>query len=895
MLKTKLYPPPITPDLIERSRLSELLESNRHFPLTLVSAPAGYGKSILVSQWLESSKIKYVWISLDKSINSIPILLEYLVKGFQFKWKGILSGVEEMINAPEIPPLEVITEELINDLDKIDEDFVLVLDDFHSIQSVQINRLIEQVLRFIPQHLQVVIITRRDPPLDIHQMKVYGRVNEIRMKELSFSNSEVGGIFKLLIDYSPTDFEIETVREKTEGWIVGLRLALLSGDKANFKMDQFKDLVKNGMPGIEYLVREALHKQEEVIRNWMLISSLFDEFNPELVNTVGESIGFSFEDTEEYIQSISKSNLFLIPLDKRNEWFRYHHLFHELLNKELLKTLADNQINSCYLVASEWFEQQQYLNEAVDYAVKGNRIDRAITIIEKNRSHALDSDQFTKVEGWLSYIPESRFNDSVILLLTRSWIYYYRFQFEQVGNSIVRIEELSSQIQLNNSGLAELYFFKAFLLFWQGDSKRTVKLCEEIFDLIPENIDFELLVGDTHIYYGLSLHDLKRTNQSYEYLKNSRIEHPTQEGMLYSRVCTSLVFTALIDNNFILAKETIQPWSKDAEKRNILYLKLWSKFCSGIIEFQQADFESAKQSFEPIISNKYNLHLGQVYSSSIGLAVIYGIGRQFDRANDYIKDLEKFIYQVNSDIGKIALESGKARLALLQDDLVHVNHWISNFDENMYSPQNWAWLEIPMMTYCKCLIATEKEENLEKAKELVDRMIVDAEINLNNKFQLVELKIIQSIIFWMYGDKEVAILKMNESIELALKPKSIRPFIELGKYLMPILEQIKGSSKLGLFSDKVINIYNQFGSVKNSNGVKVTDLPEDNSVDLTDREHEILFLVAEGYRNKEIAVKLFISPETVKRHMTNIYNKFDVHSRIQLVKKARLGPYHPST
>ena len=257
MLQTKLHRPPVSKEHVLRKHLIDYLDRNRYKPFTLVSAPAGYGKSMLVSSWIEACKCPAVWISLSEEADELHKFLEYLCAGMEKNMPGTLSNTSELIHSVELPSVKILSEILINDLDEIDREFVLVLDDYHLLRNQDINELINTILEFPPQHMHLVIITRRDPMLDLTRLNSYGRMNQVRMKELCFSNKEILALYEKLIGLNLDQETAEKLLQKTEGWITGLRLASLSIQKFGINSPILKENTEEIHLIVNYLVEEV--------------------------------------------------------------------------------------------------------------------------------------------------------------------------------------------------------------------------------------------------------------------------------------------------------------------------------------------------------------------------------------------------------------------------------------------------------------------------------------------------------------------------------------------------------------------------------------------------------------------------------------------------------------
>lgn len=902
IISTKFYRPIIAVDYIERKSLCSVLDNTKYNAFTLISAPAGYGKSMLVSYWLVKTKSLYTWISLDKSDNHLHQFLTYLFVGITREIAMPLPDFEAIIQATELPSVENIAEVLLKELDLINNTFFLVLDDYHYIHNQQIHDLLSLIIRFPSQNMNLILISRKDPPIDYNHLRAYGRMNEIRAEELSFSKEETNLFVSNNLGKNNKE-SLSVLFAESEGWITALRMLLLLIDSGQDQEMQLQGFKKQGLSVLDYLFLEVLDSIDKKYESIILKLSLLNRFNNDLIDVLlkndrnQEDLGGG----QGVIDYLIKTNLFIIQLDNKHEWFRFHHLFQDELKLVFHRKENLNEINKYLIEVSKWFQSKGLINEALDYALRGNKVKRAVKIIEDARITFLDNDNFFVLKQWLDKLPRKEVSNSPVLLLTECWLDYYAFRFDSVSKKLNRLKSLESQSNYKNLINAEMLFFQVWTNYWQGNSREALSLIEECLSLIPKDTNFELFKGDAYIYYALCLHEIKRTKYAKEFISNKISEHPTQSGMLFSRLCASYSFVGLVDIDFEIVDNIRSVWRRDAETRNNLYLQNWVDFCNGLMAFQKLDFQIAKPIFEKISNNMFAAHLGQVTSSVVGQAIIYGIENNVKQANSLLTEFEQFVLETENSISNEIAKSGKARLAILTGNKAEVSKWINSFNPNSFSPALWAWLEAPIITYCKALIFVGSEVFMKKSQKLVNELICQQE-NLNNKFQLVELYLLAGIIHHYFGNIKASTIAIEKAIEFASKVNFYRPFLELSRFLFNI-KDLKFSTNSSLFFwQKMQNIFSNYSYLHqnfneqeiNNNIFNKRDINSfsNNSSQasliesLTNRELEVLKLLAKGIRNIEIADILFLSEGTVKKHVYNITHKLGTKNRLSCVRKA---------
>ena len=409
IIRTKLYRPPVTKDLVPRSHLLERLEYCRQRPLTLISAPAGYGKSTLASSWLEASDCPGAWVSLDEDENDLRLFLTYLVAAIQMLFPEAGQQIQALLNATELPPGKVLAHTLLNDLTQIEEPFILVLDDYHRIHEEAVHDLLEELLHHPPHSLHLVLITRRDPQLSLPALRAKGQVTEIRLQDLRFSTEETAVFLQRVLDMSLDDQTAEILGKKTEGWVTGLRLAALSlhhrsdGDRLLAELPEDNRYVE------EYLVLEVFSQQPAAIQQYLLSTAILDRFCAPLCEAVcpGAEPKVCELSGEEFLTRLEQTNLFVISLDSQQQWFRYHHLFRKFLNYRVQELYSPDEMATFHTLASAWFAEQGLIDEALHHALKADDIPAAARLVAHHRHDLINREQWPRLERWLDLLPDS--------------------------------------------------------------------------------------------------------------------------------------------------------------------------------------------------------------------------------------------------------------------------------------------------------------------------------------------------------------------------------------------------------------------------------------------------------------------------------------------------------
>ena len=425
LLRTKLHRPPVPRDHVTRPRLDVGLLPTH--PVTLVSAAAGFGKSVLVSGWLESWTAPSAWVSLDESDNDLRQFLSYVCAGVETVFPSSLPEVCDLLEAPTLPPVTVLARTLVNELDAIEEPFVLVLDDVHRIRERAVLDLLTELMEHPPRHLHLVLIGRRDPFLPIARLRARNQLAEVRSEDLSFTVEETETFLENVLGTDVSAAVAGTWRERTEGWATGLRLAALAlRGGAEVPERPFGER-KPVRDVTSYLMGEVLERQSLAVRDHLLRSSVAARFCARLCDALAVAEGPDAKDAEpmdgaEFVEWVEQAGLFVIPLDAEHGWLRYHHLFQDLLFEEAKRRLGAEAIATLHSRASEWFEAEGLVTESIEHGPGRGDEDRAGDIVVRSRREALNADHWYFLEKWLALLPDAVVQERAELLLARVWI-----------------------------------------------------------------------------------------------------------------------------------------------------------------------------------------------------------------------------------------------------------------------------------------------------------------------------------------------------------------------------------------------------------------------------------------------------------------------------------------
>jgi LuxR family transcriptional regulator, maltose regulon positive regulatory protein len=413
ILSTKLSIPPLRSRLVERQRLMQKLDQGMDCGFVLVSAPAGYGKSTLLSAWLGQCQQRSTWLPLDESDNDLPRFLTYLGAALNRIEPGLDKSVEIGLQASPLSTIDTLLTPLVNDIARHAQPFYLALDDYHVIQNQSVHQAITFLLEHRPACLRLAIATRADPPLPLARMRARGQIVELRLTDLRFSTSEISEFLCKVMSLNLSQADLTLLETSTEGWAAGLQMAGLSLQGRDDVSSFIRSFSGENRYVLDFLFNEVFQRQPPELQNFLLQTSILERLCGSLCDAVTQR-----KDSQSLLDTLERSNLFLIAIDERREWYRYHHLFVDLL-KSRLKQTAPEIIEFLHQRASVWYAAQNDFENAIAHALAAKEYDNAAGLIEQVL-HKLDLvNQQAQLFFWLDKLPRE-------ILINRPWLCAYR-------------------------------------------------------------------------------------------------------------------------------------------------------------------------------------------------------------------------------------------------------------------------------------------------------------------------------------------------------------------------------------------------------------------------------------------------------------------------------------
>ncbi|HTP11816.1 MAG TPA: hypothetical protein VMP08_26360, partial [Anaerolineae bacterium] len=498
-LSTKLHIPPPRADALLRSHLIERLETGARagHTLTLISAPAGFGKTTLISAWLHDSGRPAAWLSLDQSDNDPIRFWRYVIAALQTIESRRGETALAMLSAPQTPPLESIITALINDLAAIPDPIILVIDDYHVITDLNLHTSLDFFLDHAPPQLPVAITTREDPPLSLPRRRARQQLTEVRAADLRFTLNEATELLNSIMHLRLAHADIAALEQRTEGWAVGLQMAALSLQGRSDQHDFITAFAGDDRYIADYLLEEVIQRQPPAVQDFLLKTSFLPRLNAALCDTVLDR-----RDSRSVLVDLDRANLFIVPLDNRREWFRYHHLFSDLLRQRLSETIGDAELIGLYHTASVWFEQHNLLDEAIRLALRAHDYDRTAHLLMLHVNWLFQHSELQSLAEYVGALPPAFIAQHIHLLAMRAWALLASGHSGEALRDLQTIEQITHVTEedwqrwndlpgKSRAALMEVTVMRMRFLMDQGQVDRVLELARQI---LPQ------LTDDAHVW-----------------------------------------------------------------------------------------------------------------------------------------------------------------------------------------------------------------------------------------------------------------------------------------------------------------------------------------------------------------------------------------------------------
>lgn len=923
LLATKLYLPPHRPDLVPRPRLLQRLDAGLHGKLTLVSAPAGFGKTTLVSEWASQGRVPVTWLSLDERDNDRARFLSYFIAALQVIEADIGKTALAVLQSPQPAQIEPLLTVLINEItnisdgpatayrvdhpvppaaDSAGQGFALVIDDYHVLETQEIHDAVDLLIDQLPPQMHLVIATREDPPLSLARWRARGNMTEIRAGDLRFIEAETAEFLNRSMGLELTPDDIAGLEARTEGWIAGLHLAALSlqrhGDRALF----IQTFAGDDRHVADYLVGEVLSLQPESVQRFLLQSSILERMCASLCDEVMADDGVS-GGSQDILEYLEQANLFIVPLDNRRQWYRYHHLFLDLLRTRLRRHHPE-RIPDLHRRASDWYERNGLISEALDHTLAAADFEEAARLAAANALPMLIRGEVATVQNWFDALPQETVRSNPRLCIDQAWVMHLNQRPDAIEPLLHDAERglgssAFAERAATSSWLGEVLALRAWVRRSQGDLAEAIELSHQALERLTEEHVFALCLNLVSL--AGALRHVGDTAQAIQVLVDCiPLCQATGNYLGVMADTYDLAELWVMQGQLHQAKVVIGDALQWAAQHGVLEMPATSMVYAKIGEVlrEQNDLQSAEDHLSTavelsdgklaIISGKAYLTLGQVKQARGDAS---GARSALEQAVQAVRGWET--PEIVADMA-----AHRARLSLVQDDLPAAIRWVHQSGIRA-SKQPTYLHEFELLTLARVLIAQGRaqrdEQIFHEAQELLARLLSTAKAG-ERMGRIIEISILRALALSLTpvsgteeGDSDEALAVLERALVLAEPQGYVRMFVDEGEPMARLLYEAAARGIASEYAGRLLAVFPDPASARSPR--REVELVEP----LSPREVEVLALISEGHSNRKIAAELHLSLNTVKVHCSHIYGKLGVNSRTQAVAKARMVGILPST
>jgi LuxR family transcriptional regulator, maltose regulon positive regulatory protein len=872
ILATKLYIPPLRSKFIHRPRLIGRLNDGLNRKLTLISAAAGFGKTTLVSEWVTDCQRPAAWLSLDEEDNDLTRFLTYLVKALQTVGANIGAGMLQILQSPQPPPVELILSSLLNEIAADPQDFILVLDDYHLIDAQAVDKALAFLLEHLPPQMHLVIATREDPHLPLARLRARNQLSEVRITDLRFTLSEAAEFLKKVMGLDIAEEDIAALERRTEGWIAGLQLAAISMQGHQDVSSFIKSFTGSHHFVLDYLMEEVLQQQPENVQTFLLRTSILDRLCGPLCEVVmgsnDSSPGISGQEILEYIE---RTNLFIVPLDNERRWYRYHHLFKDLLRQRLGQNAGASQVCELQIRASKWHEDSGLDIEAFQYAAAANDVERAECLIEGKGVPLHFRGGMGPILAWLKSLPEAKMNARPSLWSTYASVLLGSGQTLGIEEKAQAAERALTALgreedEENRDLIGRLASTRALLALSQQQEDKILTYGQRALEyLAPDNLSFRTSIMQTMAYAYVLQGERALAGRIYaEVQVATRASGATVTCIMASQGLGSI---QELDNRLHEAAET---YRYVLELTGDMPFPIIGEAYRGLarISYQWNDLEAAERYWEKsvplsrqltntdrsVACEVFHARLMLARGDAAGAVEILVQAREEARRRN-------FIFQM-PDI------SGTLVAALL---------YLGKLDEAAATAET---SNLSLARVRVCLVRGESAEALTILKAFLQN--VEARNWADERLKGLILK---ALALQAHDEKVAAVQGLCEALALAEPGGFIRIFIDEGQKMATLLREAAAEGIMPKYTGRLLAA---FKAGEGGREGKPPTQDADGLIELlSDRELEVLRLIAEGKSNREIGEELFLALSTVKGHSQKIFDKLQVQRRTEAVARAR--------
>jgi LuxR family maltose regulon positive regulatory protein len=882
ILLTKLHIPRRRPDSVPRPRLVERLNAETGQRITLISAPAGFGKTTLLAEWIATSERCVTWLSLDAGDNDPALFWGGFLAGLQRLDPNLGQRARSQLESPQAPPIETLLAEIINDISACPLSFVHVFDDYHFIANTAIDETLTYLLEHLPPNLHVILASRADPALPLARWRGRGHLTEIRARDLRFTVDEVAAFLWSRLQLELPQQTIAALESRTEGWAAGLQLAALSMQGRNDISGFIKAFSGSHRHVLSYLVGEVLDQRPKGTLDFLRQTSILDRMCAPLCEAVtGRSGG------QTMLETLDRANMFVIPLDDEGVWYRYHHLFAEVLQQRLHQTEPEREAE-IYRRASEWFEQSGLGTEAIEYALRGRDWLRAMRLIEAVMSAAQLRGEVATLLRWLGTLPDEAIQARPTLCLGHALILTFVDEFRAAEERLLVVERGLLQAPLPDAGEQAALLGQVALvretaaLVREYPGEAILAAGHEALRLLPESDlgrrGYALnLMGCAHY---LQLGDVRSAEQAFQNALS--LCQAAGDNFSVMQVYVHLSQMRAIAGRLSAAEAAARTLCQLANTPGWEQIPVGAlgNAMLGRVLYERNDLAGAREALAPSVGQLvgFSFKRPQIFALVLLARVTLALG-EADETRELLDRAWRVIQKNQLKQVMIPAAALRARMLLQMGDVETAKQWAATVEVPASDPLNPA-LEYDYITVARVCLA---QGRIADARQLLARLRPPAEA-AGRVARAIEILALQAVAAWAQQGSGEAMAALERALALGEPEGFVRSFVDEGEPMRAMLERVPGERQA--YARRLLAAFEPAPAAHPA--AQPAPAPGAPLLEpLRDRELEVLRLIAEGYSNQEISGRLVVGVSTVKTHINHLFQKLGVSSRTQAIARGR--------
>ncbi len=894
--QTQRNRPRISSAFTPRPRLLDRLNHALRLPITVIAAPAGTGKTSLLSSWVEMCPLPVAWLSVERDDSHPEAFLRALIASIQTHFPTFGRSTLTSLNGATVPSALALAASLAAELDALGQELVVILDDYEAVSDATTHHIMHELLLRLPSTTHLIIASRRLPPFPMARLRAQGAVLDISADDLRFDHQEAQALLEQTAGRAVASRLVDEALTHTEGWAVALRLLGLA-----WRDDAAATSVMTGLHAssrsqvLAYFLEEIYSHQPPAVQAMLLRTSILDGLTPSLCEAVANSVRGEWTG-QAFVDWLASTNLLVVPVDADGVWFRHHSLLHKALQFRLQATLEPAEIETLHGRAAAWFEERGLIDKAIRHYLAAGAVDRAVRLVESHMLTLIKHEEWLRLEGWLRLLPPDRVACSPVLLIGETWIMTLRQGYSQLHGRIEQIERLlhepvADQVTWSRAGIeAGLAALAAPVEWMAGNVEAALQRATRA--RLTVDASYSPLDGWATLNSGVALHLTGRHAAALDLLNVAVADGTQRDNMeLVIRSLLGLTFVHWLRGDLasmeVVGEQLLRLFSRH---RRLIGVG-WANLFLGLSHYERNQLSEARRHLEAILAQRHEMNHMVLRSSIFTLARVNDLEGQPQAADALLDSLSELAWDTTNLVTLRLLASFRARRAARRRNAAEALRWLRDAQP---TPERGAMIltEVPQLAQARVLLASGQRDDAHEALTHLAHL-EHLSADFSNVPMRVEVSALSALAYDQLGDKTAAETWLEQAVRLGKPGQFTRSFLDLGPDMARLLDRWTPGEEL---ADYVGYLLRQFAVSPSLHVATDRVMLRQRQAQarlrdpLSPREMEILDLLVRRHSYREIAHRLVISPSTVKKHIHHIYEKLDVSSRAEAIEVSqRLG------